>query len=153
MWKQLWKKWTIDKPAAFGDLLWEVLVVRLAAWLEGLTIRRAIALVPIAILIVAYFHHVPIHPGVMLLGDLLAYLDIFTVIFLLGILSRAATILFVMKQAAGAALRLARGVLARVQRLDARHRREGGAAARKKPTNRSVGKDDEAAVAYLFAFA
>jgi hypothetical protein len=31
MWKRLWRKWTIDKPAAFGDLLWEVLVVQLAA--------------------------------------------------------------------------------------------------------------------------
>ncbi len=31
MWKQIWKKWTVDKPAAFGDLLWEVFVVQFAA--------------------------------------------------------------------------------------------------------------------------
>lgn len=27
MFRQLWKTWTIDKPAAFGDLLWEIPVV------------------------------------------------------------------------------------------------------------------------------
>jgi hypothetical protein len=31
MFKQLWKKWTLDKPAAFGDLLWEIFVVH---WLD-----------------------------------------------------------------------------------------------------------------------
>ena len=54
----------------------------------------------------------------MLMGDLLAYIDIFSMIFLLGILSRATTILFVIKQGAASALRLARSVLARVHRLD-----------------------------------
>ena len=34
MWKQLWQKWTIDKPAAFGDWLWQTFVVELAALLD-----------------------------------------------------------------------------------------------------------------------
>jgi hypothetical protein len=153
MWNQLWRRWTIDKPAAFGDLLWDVLVVQLAAWLDRLTIRRAIALIPIVILVVAYFHHVPIHPGVMLIGDLLAYLDIFTVIFLLSMLSRATTILFVMKQAAGSALRFANSMLARLQRLDARHRRQRGISAHKRPADRSSGEEGEAAVVDGLAFA
>ena len=36
----------------------------------------------------------------MLIGDFLAYIDIFSVLFLVGVLSRITTILFVVKQAA-----------------------------------------------------
>jgi len=39
MWKALWQKWTIDRPAALGDWLWDVLVVQLAAFLDRLTLR------------------------------------------------------------------------------------------------------------------
>jgi hypothetical protein len=73
MLKRLWKTWTVDKPAAFGDLLWEVLVVQLAAWLDRLTVRRIIALIPFVILILAYAHRIPVPPELMLVGDLLAY--------------------------------------------------------------------------------
>jgi hypothetical protein len=149
MWKQLWQKWTVDKPAAFGDLLWEVLVVQFAAWLsrlDRLTIRHVITFVLALILLLAYLHRIPVHPGVMLLGDLLAYIDIFSMIFLLGILSRASTILFVVKQGATGALRLARSALARMQRLDLRHRRERSTAIRKRPVRRARDEDDMAAV-------
>jgi hypothetical protein len=153
MWKQLWQKWTIDRPAAFGDLLWEVLVVQFAAWLDRLTVRQVIAFIPVAALILAYLHHIPVHPGLMLMGDLLAYIDIFSMIFLLGILSRATTILFVLKQSAAGVRRLARGVLARMQRLDIRHRRERGAAIRKRPTRQTRDEDDIGAVVYGIAWA
>jgi hypothetical protein len=145
MWKRLWRKWTIDKPAAFGDLLWEVLVVQLAAWLnrlDRLTIRHVITVGLVLILLLAYINRIPIHPGVMLLGDMLAYIDLLSVLFLLGLLSRAATIVFVIKQAAAGALRLARGILARAQRLDVRHRRASGAAPRKRPARRARDEDD-----------
>lgn len=151
MWKQLWRKWTIDKPAAFGDLLWEVLVVQLAAWLDRLdrvALRHVITFALALILILAYLHHIPVHPGLMLLGDLLAYIDIFSMLFLLGILSRASTILFVVKQGAAGALRLARSVLARAERLDPRHRRERGTTARKRPAYRARDEDDEPAFVY-----
>ena len=69
MWKRLWRKWTIDKPAAFGDLLREVLVVQFAAWLDRLTVRRVIAFIPVLILILAYLHRIPIPPELMLVGD------------------------------------------------------------------------------------
>ena len=65
----------------------------------------------------------------MLVGDLLAYIDIFSVLFLLGVLSRAATILFVMKQAAARTAALVNSLVERV-RLDGRHTRERGATAR-----------------------
>ena len=156
MWKQLWKKWTIDKPAAFGDMLWDVLVVQLAAWLnrlDRLTIRHVITLALALILLLAYLHRIPIHPGVMLLGDMLAYIDIFSMLFLLGILSRASTILFIMKQAAGGALRVARSVLARVQRLDVRHRRENGVTVRRRQKSRARDEDDEGVFVYGAAWA
>ena len=156
MWKQLWRKWTVDKPAAFGDLLWEVLVVQLAAWLnrlDRLTIRHVITVGLALILLLAYINRIPIHPGVMLLGDMLAYIDLFSVLFLLGILSRATTILFIVKQAAGGALRLARSVFARAHWLDLRHRRAGGTAPRKRPASRAKDQEDGAAVVYGVAWA
>jgi hypothetical protein len=153
MWKRLWRKWTIDKPAAFGDLLWEVLVVQFAAWLDRLTVRQVIALIPVAALILAYLHHIPVHPGLMLMGDLLAYIDIFSMIFLLGILSRTSTILFAIKQGAADALRLAHNLLTRLQRLDVRHRREGGTTVRKRPVRRASDEDDEGVLACGVAWA
>src|SRR5215471_2360966 len=62
MFKQLWKTWTIDKPAAFGDWLWELFVVQLAALLNRLTLRRIIAIIPLVILIIAYAHRIPLPP-------------------------------------------------------------------------------------------
>jgi hypothetical protein len=155
VWKQLWKKWTVDRPAAFGDLLWEVLVIQLAGWLnrlDRLTIKHVITVGLALILLLAYLHRIPVHPGLMLMGDLLAYIDIFSMLFLLGILSRASTILFIMKQAAGGALRLARSVLARVQWLDVRHRRENNVTA-KRPKSRARDEDDEGAFVYGAAWA
>ena len=141
MWKALWKKWTIDEPAAFGDLVWDVFVVQFAAYLDKLTLRRVIALIPIVILILAYDHKIPIPPTLMLVGDLLAYMDIFTAIFLIGILTRATTMLFVVRQAMARVARLLGGLQQRIQRLDFRHRREGGARNRKRLSGRS-GDDD-----------
>ena len=143
MWKRLWKTWTIDKPAAFADLLWEVCVVQFAAWLDRVTVRQAIALIPAAILIVAYLHHVPMHPGVMLLGDFLAYMDIFSALFLLSILARVTTILFVLKQVSARTLELVRNVLSHARRLDIRHRRQRGMKARRGRTQHSKDNDEE----------
>lgn len=143
MWKALWKKWTIDKPAAFGDLLWDVFVVQFATFLNGLTLRRIIALIPIVILVIAYDHKIPIPPELMLVGDLLAYIDIFSALFLIGILTRATTILFVVRQAIARAGRLLGGLQETMMRLDFRHRREGGARNRKRLFGRTRDDDGE----------
>lgn len=45
MWKRLWQTWTVDKPAAIGDLLWDVLVVQFAAFLDRLTVRQMVAFI------------------------------------------------------------------------------------------------------------
>src|ERR1700760_1826746 len=99
MWKQLWRKWTIDKPAAFGDWLYQVLVVELAALLDRLTLRQVIAFIPVVILLVAFAHSIPLPPELMLVGDLLAYVDVFSMILLISLLGRASTLLYVVRQA------------------------------------------------------
>jgi hypothetical protein len=135
--KDWWRKWTYDVPLLISDALWDVLVVQLAAWLDRLTLRRIIALIPLVILVLAYAHSIPIPPELMLVGDVLAYIDIFSVILLLGILSRAATLLFFTRQAARHALAFTRSVLARMPRLDSRHRRESATRDRKRLPRRT----------------
>jgi hypothetical protein len=152
MLKQLWKKWTIDKPAAFGDLLWEIFVVQFAAWLDRLTLRRIIAFIPVVILGLAYYHSIPIPPELMLVGDVLAYIDIFSVILLLSILGRIATFWLFAKQAAEHAVRFAGSVLVSVQRFGLRRQREGNLKGRKRSTGRPK-PDDEYPAARGFAWA
>jgi hypothetical protein len=151
--KELWKKWTIDKPAALGDWLWDVFVVQLAAILDKLTWRQVIAFVPVVILILAYAHSIPLPPELVLLGDLLAYIDVFSLLFLLALLSRVATVVFIVKQATALAASLMSRLLEGMQRLDYRHRREGGAKNRKRMTNRAKDDDDEYVVIHSVAWA
>jgi hypothetical protein len=106
MWKRIWQEWTIDKPAALGDWLYQVLVVELAALLDRLTLRQVIAFIPVVILVIAYAHSIPIPPELMLVGDLLAYLDIFSILLLLSVIGRVSAILYVIRRTADRVLRL-----------------------------------------------
>jgi hypothetical protein len=150
MWKAFWRKWTIDKPAAFGDLLWDVLVVQLAALLDRVTLRDIIAFIPVVILVWAYTHHIPLPPELLLVGDLLAYIDIFSVVFLLGVLSRIATIVFIVRQARARVSGLASSLLKRVQ--DVRHRREARTRKAKRLTGRARDDDGEYVVGFGWAW-
>jgi hypothetical protein len=142
-WKtEFWKTWTIDKPAAFGDLLWQIFVVQFAALLNRLTLRRIIAIVPFVLVILAYAHQIPLPPELMLVGDALAYIDVLSVILLLTILSRVSNILFFAKQAANHALELANRMLIVMRRFGLRHRREGSARGRRRLIGRSKPDDD-----------
>ena len=127
MWKQMWRKWTIDRPAAFGDRLWQTFVVEPAAFLDRLTLRQVIAFIPVVILVAAYAHSIPIPPELLLVGDVLAYIDIFSIVLLLSLIGRAATILYVVRQAAECLLELVRHARIRLRRPDSRHGRAGGA--------------------------
>jgi hypothetical protein len=150
MWKALWKTWTIDKPATVGDWLWDVFVVQLAALLDSVTWREVVAFVPVVILAFAYYHRIPIPPELMLFGDMLAYIDIFTALLLLSVLTRAATVLFIVRQATA---RIAGLLREGMRRLDFRHRREGGAKNRKRLTSRAKDDDDEHVVIQGVAWA
>ena len=146
MFKEFWKKWTVDKPAAFGDLLWEIFVVQLAAWLDRLTLRQIIAFIPVVILGLAYYHRIPIPPELMLVGDVLAYIDIFSVILLLSILGRMTAFWLFAKQAAEHAVKLAGRVLVSVQRFDFRRQRESNLRGRKRLTGRPKPDDEYPAI-------
>ena len=143
MWKALWKKWTIDQPALLGDWLWDVCVVQLAAFLDRLTLRQIIAFIPVIILILAYYHRIPLPPELMLVGDLLAYIDVFSVLFLLGILSRITTVLFFLKQMTARVTGLTSRLITQMQRLDFRHRRARDTKGRRRLTGRPRKDDDE----------
>lgn len=141
--KDWWRRWSYEIPLAIGDALWEVLVVQLAAWLDRLTLRQVIAFIPVVVLALAYYHRIPLPPELMLVGDLLAYIDIFSVLLLLGVLGRVATIIFIAREAAVRVASLVTRLIARAQRLDLRHRRERGAATR--PRRRPAPADGDRA--------
>jgi hypothetical protein len=137
----LWRKWTVDKPAAFGDWLWDVFVVQLAAFLDRLTLRKVIAFIPVVILVLAYMHRIPLPPELMLVGDLMAYIDVFAMIFLLGLIGRAGLVVYALKRAVEFAIQRIDRVLTGLRRLDFRHRRASGAGRRKSGANRAKQDD------------
>ena len=79
----------------------------------------------------------------MLAGDLLAYLDVFSMMFLVGLLSRASTISFIARTTVASVARLIRTTL----RPDSRHRRTS---AQQKTRTGKSGPDDLAEPALLF---
>ncbi len=140
MWQRLWRKWTIDKPAAFGDWLYQVLVVELAALLDRLTLRQVIAFIPVVILVIAYAHSIPLPPELLLVGDLLAYLDIFSIVLLLSVIGRVSAILYIVRQTAERVRRL--GSLGRQTLRRADSHRTPRVARTKKPSVQPKGEDD-----------
>jgi hypothetical protein len=101
---------------------------------------------------VAYAHSIPLPPELMLVGDLLAYIDVFSMILLLSLLGRAATILYVVRQAAEQLLRLASHARTKL-RPDSRHRRVGGARTRRRWIVGAKKDDDGPVAVYAMAWA
>ncbi len=151
MWKRLWREWTIDKPAAFGDWLHQMLVVELAALLDRLTLRQVIAFIPVVILVIAYAHSIPLPPELMLVGDLLAYLDIFSIILLLSVIGRVSAMLYVVRQMMDRALRLASLARTRLRRPDSR--RQARDARSRKPSSVQPKDEDDGVPAFGLAWA
>ena len=149
MWTRLWREWTIDRPAAFGDWLHQILVVELAALLDRLTLRQAIAFIPVVILVVAYAHSIPLPPELMLVGDLLAYLDIFSILLLLSVIGRVSAMLYVVRQMTERVLTLAS--LARQKLRRTHSRRRTRVARTRKPAVQA--KDDDGVPAFGLAWA
>jgi hypothetical protein len=147
----LWRKWTVDKPAAFGDWLWEVFVVQLAAELDRVTLRDVVAFIPIVILIVAYLHRIPVPPELMLVGDLLAYIDVFAMVFLLGMIGRVGVVLYVLKRTIEFAISCVSGALTGLRRLDFRHRRAKSEGHRKRGSKQPKQSDGDYVSAGAFA--
>jgi hypothetical protein len=147
----LWRKWTVDKPAAFGDWLWDVFVVQLAAALDRVTLRDVIAFIPVVILIFAYLHRIPIPPELMLVGDLLAYIDVFAMVFLLSMIGRVGVVLYVLKRTIDFAISCVSGALTSLRRLDFRHRRANSEGHRKRGSNQAKQSDGDYVPVRAFA--
>ena len=73
--KNWWRKWSYEIPLAFGDALWEVLVVQFADFLSRLTVRRVLEFIAIAILVMAFAQTAPIELAFLFAGDTLMYLE------------------------------------------------------------------------------
>jgi hypothetical protein len=151
MLRRLWKEWTIDKPAAFGDWLHLILVVELAALLDRLTLRQVIAFIPVVILIFAYAHSIPLPPELMLVGDLLAYLDIFSILLLLSVIGRVSAMLYVARQVAARALGLINLARQRLRRPDSRRRTR--AVRTRRPSSGRAKDGDDGVPAFGLAWA
>src|ERR1700722_11896122 len=123
MWKLFWRKWSVDRPAALGDWLWQILVVEVAAFLDRLTWRQVIAFVPVLILLLAYAHNIPLPPEALLVSDMLAYIDVYSIILLVGLFGRAATILYIVRQATRHIIRLGSYAFMISRLPGSRHRR------------------------------
>jgi hypothetical protein len=144
--KNWWWRWTVERPAAFGDWLWLVLVVLPADFLDRVTIRKVIAFVPVVILAIAFAHNIPLPPEILFFGDALAYLDILAIAFLLASIGRAGAILYFVRQMAwNAARRLAKALTPMIRRADSRHRRANSAIGRRRWLGSSKKPDDDRA--------
>jgi hypothetical protein len=82
--KNWWRKWSYEIPLAFGDALWEVLVVQFADFLSRLTVRRAVEFFIIAMFAMAFAQTFPIDLAILFAGDTLMYLEFVVMIRLMA---------------------------------------------------------------------
>ena len=73
--KDWWQKWSYEIPLAFGDALWDVLVVQFADFLSRLTVRRVFEFLVIAVLVMAFIQTLPVDLAILFAGDTLMYLE------------------------------------------------------------------------------
>jgi hypothetical protein len=130
--KNWWRKWSYEIPLAFGDALWEVLVVQFADFLSRLTIRRVLEFVVIAILVMAFIQTAPIDLALLFAGDTLMYLEFAVMIRLMAGREHIREMLRLAARLARFAMRLSRAAVdvsvARINRV--RERRTAPRAAR-----------------------
>jgi hypothetical protein len=119
--KNWWRKWSYEIPLAFGDALWEVLVVQFADFLSRLTIRRVLEFVAIAILVMAFAQTAPIELAFLFAGDTLTYLEFVVMIRLVAGREHVQAVLRLAARLARLAIRLARVAvdvsIARIKRV------------------------------------
>lgn len=137
--KNWWRKWSYEIPLAFGDALWDVLVVQFAAFLSRLTLRRVLEFVAIAVLAIAFAQTFPIDVAILFAGDTLMYLEIVVIIRLAAGREHLLHAMRLAAQLARFAMRLLRAAVnqpvSRINRL--RERRTPARSARLRIPDRS----------------
>ena len=140
--KNWWRKWSYEVPLAFGDALWEVLVVRFADFLSRLTIRRVLEFAAIAILVMAFAQTAPIELAFLFAGDTLMYLEFVVMVRLLAGKEHFEAMLRLAARLGRFAMRLSRAAIhqpvSRINRL-----RERRSPARSTKPRRVSDKSDE----------
>ena len=141
--KKLWRKWSYEIPLALGDMLWEVLVVQFAAFLDRLTLRKVVEFVAIAILVMAFIQTLPFDLAILFAGDILTYLEFMValrlaagVMHVRAIWNQVTRFARLVLRALNAAVRLPAAMLGRL-----RERRTSSAAT--KPRRISDSSDDD----------
>jgi hypothetical protein len=109
--KKWWRKWSYEVPLAFGDALWEVLVVQFADFLSRLTIRRVLEFIAIAILVMAFAQTAPIDLAFLFAGDTLMYLEFVVIVRLAAGKEHIQHALRIAAQLARFAMRVARAAI------------------------------------------
>jgi hypothetical protein len=140
--KRWWKKWSYEIPLAFGDALWDVLVVQFADFLSRLTIRRVLEFVAIAILIMAFIQMAPIDLALLLAGDTLTYLEFLVIVRLAAGKEAFAQMLRLAARLAQSALKVLKAAAERPVAWIVR-RRERHDLARRRTLGRSDDPDEE----------
>jgi hypothetical protein len=119
--KNWWRKWSYQIPLAFGDALWQVLVVQFADFLSRLTIRRVLEFFAIAILVMAFAQTAPIELAFLLAGDTLMYLEFVIMLRLMAGREHIQAMLRLAARFARSALRILKAAidlpLARINRM------------------------------------
>ena len=119
--KDWWRKWSYETPLAFGDALWEALVVQFAYLLSRLTVRRVLEFVAIAILVMAFAQTAPLDLAFLFAGDTLMYLEFAVIVRLAASREHFMHMLRLAVRFAGFAMRVARAAIdhsvARIVRL------------------------------------
>src|SRR5260370_16231794 len=117
--KKCWRRWSHELPLAFGDALWEVLVVQFADFLSRLTLRRVLEFVAIAILAIAFAQTFPIDLAILFAGDTLMYLEIVVIVRLAAGREHVQQMLHLAARLARFATRVSRAAISRpVARLN-----------------------------------
>ena len=144
--KNWWRKWTYEIPLAIGDVLWEALVVQFAAFLDRLTVRKAIEFVVIAVLVMAFIQTLPVDLAILFAGDTLMYLEILVALRLAAGRGALRAMWLFTTRLAGAALRVMTFAISRsfatIRQLRQRPVR------RHKSRGRPKASDDEPAIAW-----
>jgi hypothetical protein len=141
--KNWWRKWSYEIPPAYGDALWEVLVLQFADFLSRLTIRRVLEFFVIAMLAMAFAQTFPIDLAILFAGDTLMYLEIVVIVRLAAGREQIREMLRLAARLARLTLRVARVAtdysISRINRL--RERRD---AARPAKPRRIPDRSDDA---------
>jgi hypothetical protein len=117
--KKWWRKWSHELPLAFGDALWEVLVVQFADFLSLLTLRRVLEFVAIAMLAIAFAQTFPIDLAILFAGDTLMYLEIVVILRLAAGREHVQQVLGLAARLARFAMRVSRAAISQpVARLN-----------------------------------